>query len=111
MSSYNRLNGAYTSEEYDLLTTILRKEWGFKGMVMTDWFGGSDPVAQMKAGNDLLMPGTEKLIQQILEAISNKTLDVKIIDENAERIVSIILETPAYKKYQFSKYTTAIQRF
>jgi len=102
MSSYNKLNGTYTSEEHDLLTTILRKEWGFKGLVMTDWFGGKDAVAQMKAGNDLLMPGTPAQAKAILEAINNGTLDKKILDENAERIVSYILGTQSFKKYAFS---------
>jgi beta-glucosidase len=102
MSSYNKLNGTYTSEEYDLLTTILRKEWGFKGIVMTDWFGGKDAVAQMKAGNDLLMPGTPEQRKAITDAITTGVLDIKVIDTNAERIVNYILNTPAYKKYVIS---------
>ncbi len=102
MSSYNLLNGTYTSQSYDLLTTILRKEWGFKGLVMTDWFGGKDAVAQMKAGNDLLMPGTPAQRKAITDAINNKTLDIKVLDENAVRIVAYILGTPANQKYAFS---------
>jgi beta-glucosidase len=102
MSSYNKLNGTYTSEEYDLLTIILRKEWGFKGLVMTDWFGGKDAVAQMKAGNDLLMPGTSDQKKAITEAIGNGSLDIKIVDNNVERIIKYILGTQAYKKYAFS---------
>jgi beta-glucosidase len=89
MSSYNRINGPYASENYDLLTTILRKEWGFSGYVMTDWFGGQDAVAQMKAGNDLLMPGTQEQMKQILEAVKSKQLDEKILDENVERILAV----------------------
>lgn len=102
MSSYNLLNGSYTSESYDLLSTILRKEWGFKGMVVTDWFGGKNAVAQMKAGNDLLMPGTPAQRKAITDAIAAKTLDIKVLDENAVRIVAYILGTQAYQKYVFS---------
>ncbi|HEY6956147.1 MAG TPA: glycoside hydrolase family 3 N-terminal domain-containing protein, partial [Flavisolibacter sp.] len=102
MSSYNLLNGTYTSEEYDLLTTILRKEWGFKGLVMSDWFGGKDAVAQMKAGNDLLMPGTNDQKKAITEAVHNGTLDEKVLDQNTERIVDYILNSPSFKKYVFS---------
>lgn len=102
MSSYNKINGTYTSEQYDLLTTILRKEWGFKGLVMTDWFGGKDAVAQMKAGNDLLMPGTPIQKKEITDAVNNGSLDIKILDINTERIVNYILGSPAYKKYAFN---------
>ena len=102
MSSYNKINGTYTSEEYDLLTTILRKEWGYKGFVMTDWFGGKDPVAQMKAGNDLIMPGTPQAIQRIIDAVNHDSLDVKILDQNVERILNIILLSPSFKGYKYS---------
>ena len=104
MSSYNKINGTYTSEDRDLLTTILRKEWGFKGLVMTDWFGGTNAVAQMKAGNDLLMPGTQEQTKAILDAIKDGTLPIQTIDENAIRFVSYALGTQALKKY---KYTNA----
>lgn len=102
MSSYNYLNGPYTSENYDLLTTILRKEWGFKGFVMTDWFGGKDPVGQMKAGNNLLMPGTADQTKKIIEAVNNGSLDVKMLDENVAGILNIILQSPAFKGYKYS---------
>jgi len=102
MSSYNYINGKYASESYDLLTTILRKEWGFKGIVMTDWFGGKDPVGQMKAGNDLLMPGTPQQTKAIIDAVKDGKLDVKVLDENAERMVKYIFRSQAYKNYKFS---------
>ena len=102
MSSYNKVNGTYTSEDYDLLTTILRKEWGFKGMVMTDWFGGKDPVAQMKAGNDLLMPGTSAQSKAIVDAVKSGKLDENILDRNAERVLELVFKTPAYRDYKYS---------
>ncbi len=100
MSSYNKINGTYASESYDLLTTVLRDDWGFKGYVMTDWGGGSDPVAQMEAGNDLLMPGQAASINAITEAVSNGSLDEEVLDKNVSRILGIMLKTPRYTGYQ-----------
>jgi beta-glucosidase len=102
MSSYNKINGLYTSEDPQLLNTILRKEWGFQGLVTSDWFGGKDAVAQMKAGNDLLMPGSVQQKKSIADAIASGMLDVKVIDENASRILSIIMTSPSYQNYAYS---------
>lgn len=102
MSSYNKINGTYTSEDPDLLTTILRKEWGFAGLVMSDWFGGKDPVQQMAAGNDLLMPGTPQQSQRIIDAVNHDSLDEAILDRNIEHILNVILQTPTFKQYKYS---------
>ena len=99
MSSYNKINGVYTSESSALLTTILRNEWGFKGMVMSDWFGGRNPVDQMNAGNDLLMPGTAAQTKAIVDAVNSGKLDVKLLDRNVEKILNTILISPSFKKY------------
>jgi Beta-glucosidase-related glycosidases len=102
MSSYNLINGFYASESYDLLTRVLRNDWSFKGFVMTDWGGGKDAVAQMKAGNDLLMPGNPNQSKTIVEAVSSGKLDASVLDKNVERILEIILQTPRFKGYKFS---------
>jgi beta-glucosidase len=102
MSSYNLINGTYTSQEYDLLQTILRNEWGFKGFVMTDWFGGVDAVAQMNARNNLLMPGSGDQSKKIMDSLQSGALSGKVLDENIAGILKVILESPAFKGYKYS---------
>lgn len=102
MSSYNKINGTYASENEDLLTGILRNEWKYDGFVMTDWFGGKDPVAQMKAGNDLLMPGTTQQAEAIIAAVKTGKLSAKILDRNIKRILNQYLKTLSYKNIQIT---------
>lgn len=102
MSSYNKVNGEYASESARLLTQILRKEWGFDGLVMTDWLGGVDAIKQMHAGNDLLMPGMDQQEAEILEGLKNGKLDEKMLDRNIKAILGIILKSPTFKGYRYS---------
>ncbi|MDL2304627.1 beta-glucosidase, partial [Bacteroides sp. OttesenSCG-928-D19] len=102
MSSYNLINGVYASESRDLQTTILRDEWGFRGMVMTDWFGGKNAPAQMHAGNDLLMPGYPQQLTSIIDAVQNGTLTEIDIDTNVKRVLELILKSPRFKGYAYS---------
>lgn len=93
MSSYNYINGTYASESHDLLTTILRDEWGFKGMVMTDWGAGSNPKNQVHAGNDMFQPGTDKQFQSIVEGVRKGEISESDLDRNVRRVLEMILKT------------------
>lgn len=104
MSSYNHLNGIYTSESRELLTTLLRDEWGYKGTVMTDWYGGKDAVAQMIAGNDMLQPGLDLQYQAIVEGVKSGKLDMKVLDRNVHRILELILRSPRFAGYKYSNH-------
>lgn len=99
MSAYNRINGVYSSQRYDLLTSILRDEWGYEGFVMTDWFAGDNAVEQMKAGNDLLMPGIKQQKEAIKNAVENGELSMDILNKNATRILKIYTQTHSFNNY------------
>ena len=102
MSSYNKINGTYTSQSRDLITTILRDEWGFKGLVMTDWFGGDDGAAQIAAGNDMLQPGTDKQYEQIMAALKDGSLTEAELDVCVRRGLELVSRSPKAKGYAYS---------
>ena len=102
MTSYNYLNGVYTSESKELVTTILRDEWGYKGTVMTDWYGGKDGYKQMWAGNDMLQPGKEEQFHSIVDAVNNGQLSMADLDRNIKRIFNLIEKTPRFQGYEYS---------
>ena len=102
MSSYNKINGVYTSESEWLLTDILRNKWGFKGLVMTDWYGGRSPTSQISAGNDLLEPGTNKQWKALTKAVKNEELSMDAIDKAAKRILTLIFKTKKMQNYRFN---------
>ena len=102
MSSYNKVNGTYTSQSEYLLTDVLRDDWGFEGLVMTDWFGGRDAAAQVSAGNDLLEPGTKKQWDALREASEDGRLSPEIIDRAAGRIITLIFKSGKLKRPTFS---------
>ena len=103
MCAYNKLNGTYCSEHQKLLTGILRDEWGYEGMVVSDWGAVNDRVDGIGAGMDLEMPGNNGLNdQKIVEAIKDGSLDISDLDAAAARILSLIDKAVANRqKYRY----------
>ena len=101
MTSYNKLNGYYTPEIPDILQSIVRKEWGFNGLYMTDFdMHYGDAVAQVRAGLNLIMSGDERELKEIKHALKNKELDKAALDKNLVYNMKLKLDSPGMKGYK-----------
>lgn len=102
MSSYNKLNGEYTQQKEELLTTTLRDEWGYDGIVMTDWGSKENTVKSAQSGNDLMEPGNQREIDRIVNAVKDGTLSEADLDRNVRNMLKYIVKTPHFKNYKNS---------
>ena len=105
MASYNKINNEFSMGNHDLLTKILRDDWGFKGIVMTDWIGirkGLETITEVKAGNDLMEPGQPAQVKEIIEGVKSGKLDIADVDRNVRRMLEYIVKTPSFKQYPAS---------
>jgi beta-glucosidase len=118
MTSYNLINGIHTANSYDLLTAVAREEWGFLGIVMTDWgttgsiemepgktfkYGCSSAAGCIKAGNDLTMPGCEEDVKEIIRSVGAAEGSVRCpitlgdLQACAKRMLNIIMQSSVYE--------------
>ena len=102
MSSYNKINGILASENRWLLKDVLRNEWGFDGFVMTDWWAEENGARQIGAGNDMLMPGTQRQLREIMDGIKAGIIKEQDLDWCVENILRVLVKTPVFKDYQYS---------
>ncbi|MEC9325968.1 MAG: glycoside hydrolase family 3 C-terminal domain-containing protein, partial [Actinomycetota bacterium] len=97
MCSYNRINGVHTAEDPWLLTTVLRDQWGFGGLVVSDWGAVNDRVASLFAGLDLDMPGSTFSAAQIVDAVAAGSLDEDVLDRSVRRVLHLVRRTGAHQ--------------
>ncbi|QHA89420.1 beta-glucosidase family protein [Serratia rhizosphaerae] len=98
MSSYNRLNGVQTSQDPWLLTEVLRNEWQYDGLVMSDWYGIKDRPTSLLAGNDLAMPETQRDKQELLQAIEQGEIPAEVLDTACLRMLTLIDKVQQHRK-------------
>lgn len=106
MNSYNKINGVYSSQNYWLQEKVLRDEWGFNGLVVTDWGASVDRVPGLKCGTDLEMPSSGTLnTKKIIAAVESGVLDEKILEKAVDNIIELVEKSkPALKRnYKYDK--------
>lgn len=101
MTTYNKVNGTYAPQSATLIDSILRREWGFEGIVMTDCGDDCDAVATVESGNDLLMNGSANQIKAIIDAVDEDILDEKVIDRNVANVLAFIARSLKMQGYEF----------
>ncbi|MBD5152667.1 MAG: hypothetical protein HDT16_09445 [Oscillibacter sp.] len=103
MTSYNRVNGVYSPNSHDLCTRVLRNEWGFNGVVMTDWFstkkGQASSAAALRAGNDLIMPGGDAYKKEILQALADNLITEEDLRRCCGNVILSILNSATQREY------------
>ena len=99
MSSYNKVNGVQMAENRELLTDILREEWGFDGVVVSDWGGVKDRIKALEAGNDLDMPENRRNNQSIIDAVRNGILSESVLDQSVERILELVFKAKEQERF------------
>ena len=103
MCAYPKLNGVHCSDNKKLLTDILRKKWGFKGAVVTDWGGLNDRIEGFKAGCDLSMPGGSNYMEKdVYKAIKEERLDETYVDDSVRRILELVFRVNDNLKHKFT---------
>ena len=105
MASYNQVNGQFSMGNHDLLTKILRDDWGYQGIVMTDWIGiraGLPTISEVQAGNDLMEPGQPAQVQEIIDGVKAGKLAMADVDRNVRRMLEYIVKTPSFHQYPAS---------
>jgi beta-glucosidase len=114
MCAYNKINGTYCSENHGLLTDILKKEWGFEGLVVSDWGAVHDRVPALNGGLDLEMPGPkDRRVQKVIEAVRSGALEEAILDEAVRRILTIVFkaaQTPKGGTFDVEAHHALAQR-
>ena len=104
MTSYNKVNGTYVNNSYELITKVLRNEWGFDGLVMTDWFatgkGLGSHCAAIEAGNDLIMPGGKGVVRELKAKLKSGELDGTALRRCAANVIRGVTESRIWQAYR-----------
>lgn len=103
MGSYNKIGGKYTQANPELLKTILRDEWKYTGLVMTDWYKKRDTPDQLNGGTDLMMPGEQSQIDEIVTGVKNGRISEAILNESVKHMLKLIFKSISYKGWQYNE--------